>query len=91
MKAIFETTGGIIRFFNDDAEFGDPFEFAVFVVGDESTAVLKGLKAESDIPLSVFASMRKCLRERGFTEVVWHRWKIDKDGNRIRHEVRTKI
>lgn len=91
MKAIFETTAGIIRVFNDDSEFGDPFEFSIYVLGDENIAILKGLKAQSQIPMNVFAALRTCLKEQGFTEVSWHRWKTDEIGNKIRYEVRTKI
>jgi hypothetical protein len=71
-----EITGAIIRVFQGDAAFGDPFDFALFVTGDEGTATIKGLRMDGQrlMPAhrdAVFAA----LREHGFHTAVWHRHK----------------
>ena len=90
MKAVLETVGGVIRVFKDDAVYGDPFEMSVFIVADGDTAVLKGLKTD-DLDLRCLQAIRICLREHGFTEMLWHRWKADGHGGHSRKDVRFKL
>lgn len=71
-----EIVGAVIRVLSDDATFGDPFELALFVVGDEGTAILKGMRIDGTgfTPRHAVA-VRDCLRRAGFTKAVWHRHK----------------
>lgn len=73
-QAHMEITGAVIRVLGDGAEFGEPFDLALFVVGDEGTAILKGLRVEHGAfrPRQAEA-VRQCLRRHGFTSAVWHR------------------
>jgi hypothetical protein len=81
MRAVLEINAATIRVFPPGAEFGDPFEFAVFIVGDEETAVIKGLRADDMRFMSRHrTAIMRCLIEAGFTRAVWHRWKRRSDG-----------
>jgi hypothetical protein len=80
MKAVLEINSATVRVFADGAEFGDPFEFSVFIVGDEDTAILKGLKLDHRFTVRHKSALLKCLLEAGFKRMVWHRWKRTENG-----------
>jgi hypothetical protein len=81
MQAILEINAATIRVFAEGARFGEPFEFALFVVGDEDTAIIKGLKLEDQkFTVQHKAAIMKCLIEAGFSRAVWHRWRVGPNG-----------
>ena len=81
MRAIMEINAATIRVFSEGAQFGDPFEFALFVVGDEGTAIIKGMKLDDQLfTFRHRTAIMKCLLEAGFTRAVWHRWRIGPTG-----------
>jgi hypothetical protein len=81
MRAIMEINAATIRVFCEGADFGDPFEFAFFVVGDEGTAIIKGLKVDDQkFTIRHKTAIMKCLIEAGFSKAVWHRWRSGPDG-----------
>jgi hypothetical protein len=81
MHAIMEINAATIRVFCDGARFGDPFEFALFIVGDEDTAIIKGLKLDDQkFTVRHRSAIMKCLIEAGFSKAVWHRWRVGPDG-----------
>jgi hypothetical protein len=81
MHAIMEINAATIRVFCDGARFGDPFEFALFIVGDEDTAIIKGLKLDDQkFTARHRTAIMKCLIEAGFTRAVWHRWRTGPNG-----------
>jgi hypothetical protein len=81
MKAVLEINAATIRVFSDDARFGDPFEFALFIVGDEDTAIIKGLRLDDQrFTVRHRTAIMKCLLDAGFTRAIWHRWKHGPDG-----------
>lgn len=92
MKAFLEITGGILRFYPNDGQFGDPFEVVMTVVGDETKAILKGFKSSpNSSPMSLLPAIRECLKKYGFTEAIFYRWSTDKNGDRIRKEIVIKF
>lgn len=81
MHAIMEINAATIRVFCEGARFGDPFEFALFIVGDEDTAIIKGLKLEDQkFTVRHKTAIMKCLLEAGFSKAVWHRWRMGPNG-----------
>jgi hypothetical protein len=81
MKAVLEINAATIRIFSPGAQFGDPFDFALFIVGDEDTAVIKGLRADDMRFMTRHkTAIVRCLMEAGFTRAVWHRWKRTPEG-----------
>lgn len=86
MKAHFEPTAGIVRVLPDGAAWGDPFDLAVFIVGDEGTAIVKGLRMDG-YTRGHRDAIAACLREAGFRWAVWHRYGAD--GRR--REVRARL
>lgn len=79
MKAILEITGGVIRVFgDDDAQHGDPFDFAMAFIADDGAVTLKGLAAGSDrLPVGVIQAVRQELLRHGFRRVRWSRHAAD--------------
>ena len=85
MKAFIEISSAVIRILPDDAVYGDPYEFAVFVVGDEDTAILKGLKMDDRrFTLHHTRAIARCLREAGFNRMAWDRYKVGENGREKR-------
>lgn len=82
MKAVLEINAATLRVFSDGAVFGDPFEFALVIVGDERTAIIKGLRLEGDQQLTARhrAAIMRCLKDAGFTRAIWHRWRRGPNG-----------
>lgn len=82
MKAKLEINSATLRVFSQNAVFGDPFEFALVVVGDETTAIIKGVRLEDDQKLTAGhrSAIMRCLMDHGFTRAVWHRWKRGPEG-----------
>lgn len=73
-KADLEIVGGIIRVFDDaQAKFGDSFELALFILGDERTAILKALRSDKKLTHAHARTIEQCLIEHGFKECVWYR------------------
>jgi len=77
-KAHLEITTAIVRVGSDDFEFGDEFEFSIFITGDEGTAILKGMAFEG-FDLKHRDAVGKVLKENGFTHVGWWRHYKDKE------------
>lgn len=84
-KAHLEITSGVLRVFNSGT-YGDPFDYACTVAGDEGVATIKGLKADGGFTTGHRKAIFAVLREAGFREVVWHR--IGAAGRRT---VRTRL
>jgi hypothetical protein len=81
MKATMEINAATVRIFEPGGQFGDPFDFAIFIVGDEDTAILKGLRADDHRFTSRHKSaIMRCLLQAGFTRAIWHRWKRTAEG-----------
>jgi hypothetical protein len=82
MKAVLEINAATLRVFSEGAVFGDPFEFALVIVGDEKTAIIKGLRLEGDQQLTARhrSAIMRCLMEAGFTRAIWHRWRRGPNG-----------
>ena len=75
-QAHLEVTSGVVRVFRDGCEWGDPFTFAVAIVGDERVATLKALRADGVKPED-FAAIAECLLDAGFSEIRWSRHRSD--------------
>lgn len=78
MPAHFEPTGGIIRYSHrPDWHYGEPFDFALFVVPiDGETVLLKGLAGQ--VPIAARRDIEAVLRKEGWQRAKWDRIK---DGN----------
>ena len=74
MHAELEITSGVIRLFEDGSKFGDPFAEVLYLVGDEGTAILKGLRT-AKMDHRLWRAIRAELKRVGFTTAVWHRHK----------------
>lgn len=77
MKAYLEISSAVIRIFPDHASYGDVFDFALFVVGDEDTAILKGLRMD-DRRFTVHhkRAIIHCLKRHGFARASWDRYRV---------------
>jgi hypothetical protein len=75
MKCLLEITSAVLRLYPDDAAYGEPFELALFVVGDEGVATLKGLRSDGQLTTEDRKAFFECLRSHGFIEVKWKRYK----------------
>lgn len=78
MIARLEITAAIIRVWRGDAAHGAPFAEAVYVLGDEGVAILKGYRASAHTR-DVRRAIAAALAQAGFREVMWYRWR---DGRR---------
>lgn len=76
-RAHFEPLAGVIRIWLDGSKgWGQPFDFALAVAGDEGVATLKALHSENrPLPVSAAKAVAKVLREAGFKKVRWTRKK----------------
>ena len=81
MKAYLEISSAIIRVLPDNATYGDVFDFALFVTGDEDTAILKGLRMD-DRRFTVHhkRAIIQCLKQAGFARACWDRYRKTEDG-----------
>lgn len=85
MEADFETTGGLLRLFEDGKSYpDDDYLFCMTIVGDEGVATIKGLVAEG-LPASAYIPVGRVLRRAGFEQM---RWVRHKPGGRRRTIVR---
>ena len=76
VSAFLEITGAIIRVFGPGAAHGDPFDFALFVTGDEGTATIKGLRMDGQrLTPAHRGAVQAVLHEHGFHTAVWRRHK----------------
>lgn len=76
MKAYLEIASAVIRVFQDNSSYGDIFDFSIFLVGDEDTAILKGLRMDD----RRFTAQHKraiiqCLKSHGFARASWDRYR----------------
>ena len=91
MNAELEIVGAILRIWPDNAKFPEPFEIVLYIVGDEKTAILKGLKLEGQVLTTRHKNaIMECLKRHGFTKAVWYRWK-NVNGEMIRKEISVTI
>lgn len=77
MKAYLEITGGVIRVYQDDAEFGTPYDKAMYIIGDLGVATIKGLRT-NDLTIEDARATLRCLADHSFTHAVWDRHKREK-------------
>jgi len=83
-----EITSGILRIWDGEAIFGDPFKISIAFVGDEKIAILKGLRTDNFwVTKETRIEIAKELWNLGFTEVMWRRYR--KDGST--HEMRVQL
>lgn len=82
MRAVLEINAATLRVFSDGSVFGDPFEFALVIVGDQKTAIIKALRLEGDQQLTARhrSAIMRCLKDAGFTRAIWHRWRRGPNG-----------
>jgi hypothetical protein len=82
VKAYLEISSAVIRIFPENSSYGDIFDFALFVVGDEDTAILKGLRLD-DRRFTVHhkRAIIQCLKRYGFARACWDRYR-GVDGSR---------
>lgn len=75
MPAHFEATGGIIRYSKrPDWRYGEPFDFALFVVPTGAgTVLLKGLAGK--VPIAARRDIEAVLRAEGWKRAKWDRIK----------------
>ena len=85
MKAYLEISSAIIRVLPENSNYGDVFDFALFVVGDEDTAILKGLRMD-DRRFTVHhkRAIIQCLKRHGFARVCWDRYRAVEGGHEKR-------
>lgn len=75
---------GIIRTFEDDKKWGDPYTFCCTVKMDSSNKELLEFKGITKEPtLTEFRSMSKFLGELGFKTAVWYRIKNNEIKQRL--------
>lgn len=71
-KAHLEITGGILRVGPDGFRWGDQFDLVIPLIGDEQTAILKGLQCPG-FGFEEKEAISEALREHGFTH--YARWR----------------
>jgi|GEM_PF-6543907 hypothetical protein len=76
MTAHFEPTAGVIRVYRHGNQWGDPFDLALAVSGDEGVATLKALSHATPRP-DDFAAIAQALRAAGFHTMRWTRHRPD--------------
>ena len=78
MPAHLEITGGIIRFSHrPDWQYGEPFEFAIYVDPvDAETVALKGFQGVP--PIRLIHELKALLRSYGWKTVMWERYRNGK-------------
>jgi hypothetical protein len=81
--ATFEVTSGIVRVHLNGGVWGDPFDLAVTVTGDEGVALIKALAAP--VSTAVRKAIFAALRQVGFHTVTWRRHLPDGTVRDIRH------
>jgi hypothetical protein len=81
MKAFLEINAGVIRVMGDAHNYGDVYDFALFVVGDEDTAILKGLRMDDQrFTVHHKRAIMRCLKDAGFNRMCWDRYKRGENG-----------
>lgn len=81
MQAFLEVSSGIIRVISDGATYGDVYDFAIFFVGDEDTAILKGLRIDDRrFTIRHKRAIVRCLKQAGFKRACWDRYKLSESG-----------
>ena len=88
MQAFLEINAAVIRVFPENSTYGEVFDFALFVVGDEDTAILKGLRMD-DRRFTVHhkRAIMRCLKEAGFNRLRWDRYRMTETGREKRNFV----
>ena len=71
-----EITGAVVRVYNGSTCPPSPFDYVLTVVGDEGTAIIKGLRVEAGgfgtaARVAIFAELRRL----GFRRVMWRRYR----------------
>jgi hypothetical protein len=83
-----EITQEILRVYErDDAKATDPYDFALTVVGDEGTGIIKALSMPPGQKLSVrdWIAIKRHMKGRGYRRLVWRR--RDKETGRVKREI----
>lgn len=87
ISASLEITGAIIRVFAPGSGHGDPFDFALFLTGDEGTATIKGLRMDGQrLTPAHRGAVQAALAAHGFHTAIWRRHKAGRS-----REIRVRV
>jgi hypothetical protein len=90
-RADLEIVAGILRLVPSSLPVGAPFDLALVVTGDDTTATLKALRADVALTAAHKAAIFAALHRAGFGRARWHRHAADGSSRTVEFSVQATV